>query len=442
MYLNRLRVFARLSAVRLTLSLLLVFAVVTTFAWVGTFWLVQREMNRLVDARLQAQMAEVSEAVRTGQTLPQPSANQEVIVVSNGIRTGFLPFPVPDLPDGPHNFDPGRQRDAEFRFLVRNTPDGRIIVAENVERHEELREVLAGGMQVSLFGTLIIGMLSGLWLARREQHRLNVIGDGLAQVARGRLETRISLPGRPDDLSLLADRINATTARLELTMEQMRVQSSNIAHDLRTPLARLRAQVETNLIDLTEKNRAVRADELEAAIEQIDHISETFNALLRLARIESGAGKAAFGPVDLDALVRQVAETFGPVIEDGGQTLRLDIENPERIVGDHDLIVQMIANLIQNAMRYGPSGQEITLGVHGAHIFVSDQGPGIPFAQREKVLQPLFQLENARQNVGFGLGLSIVQAISALHEAQLSLADGPQGRGLTVSVRFSKLTKM
>jgi signal transduction histidine kinase len=442
MFLIRLKAFVRLSAVRLTLSLLLVFAIVTSVAWAGTYWLVLREMNKLVDARLQAQMVEIDGAVRTGQRLPDPIANQEYIVVSNEGTAGVLTFPVTDMPDGAHTYNPSNPHSAEFRYLIQTTPNGRIIVAENVEQHEELREVLAGGMQVTLFGSLAVGLLSGLWLARREQHRLNVISEGLAQVARGRLETRISLPGRPDDLSLLAGRINATTARLELAMQQMRVQSSNIAHDLRTPLARLRAQVETNLTDLTEKKRPISADDLDAALVQIDHISGTFNALLRLARIESGAGKAAFAPVDLGALADQIAETFGPVVEDAGQSLRLDITNPQSIEGDHDLIVQLVANLIQNAMRYGPSGQEITLGIQGTQLFVADQGPGIPFAEREKVLQPLFQLENARQNAGFGLGLSIVQAISALHEAQLSLSDGPHGRGLSVAVRFGKLTKL
>ena len=160
-----------------------------------------------------------------------------------------------------------------MRFLVRNTSDGRIVIAENVERQEEIRELLVGGMQTALYGTLAIGLLAGAWLARRGQNRLDLIGEGLAQVARGRLDVRIALPGRVDDLTLLADRINATTGRLELAMDQMRIQSSNIAHDLRTPLARLRAQLETNLNDLTEKDSPVSADDLDAALAQIDHLS-------------------------------------------------------------------------------------------------------------------------------------------------------------------------
>ena len=138
----------------------------------------------------------------------------------------------------------------------------------------------------------------------------------------------------------------------------------------------------------------------------------------------------------------QVGETFGPVIEDAGQNLNIDITEPAQIKGDRDLLVQLMANLIQNALRYGQDGQTITVRLHGSVLSVTDQGPGIPFAEREKVFQPLYQLETTRQSEGFGLGLSLVRAISELHDADLSLSDGDSGRGLRVTVRFPKFTNL
>lgn len=440
MFLSRIREYARLSAVRLTLSLLFVFASITIFAWVGTFWLVEREMNRMLDARLAAQADLVADALNSGVDLPLPGFGQNIAVVTNTGTRGTLPFSIPDRRDGTYLYD---RRGPEFRYLIRTTTTGdKIIISENAERQDELLETLTGGLQVSLLGMLIAGLVAGLWLASRGQKRVDLISSGLARVAQGHLKTRISLPGRADDLSMLADRINATTERLGHSVEQMRVQSSNIAHDLRTPLARLRAGIETSLINLTERNQPVDADDLGSALEQIDRLVGTFNALLRVARIESGAGRDAFETVDLKALAEYIAETFEPVVEDAGQHLRLDIADAAQIKGDRDLLVQLAANLIQNALRYGSAGQQITLAIHGTVLSVIDQGPGIPFSEREKVLQPLYQLEQARQNDGFGLGLSMVAAISDLHDANLSLSDGHDGRGLAVTLRFPKFTNL
>ncbi|UWQ16961.1 HAMP domain-containing sensor histidine kinase [Jannaschia sp. M317] len=438
MSLNRLRALTRLSAFRLTLSLLCVFAAITALAWAGTYWLVRGEMNRMTDARLSAQAGLVSEALRTGAPLPVAGFGQSVAILSEGARD--VPRDLLSRPDGTYVLD---ERGPERRYLLRSLPDGdRIVVSEVVARQDELLETLTGGLKVTLIGMLVVGLLAGVWLARRGQRRLDLIRAGLAQVAQGRLDTRIDLPGPQDDLSQLADRINATTDRLAQVMAQMRVQTSNIAHDLRTPLARLRAGLETGLIDLTERDQPVDAQMLGTALEQIDRIVGTFNALLRLARIESGAGRAAFDTVDLGALLDQISETFAPVVEDAGQHLRIESADPACIRGDRDLLVQLVANLIQNALRHGTDGQEIALRVRGAEVSVTDQGPGIPQADRARVLLPLFQLESARQGDGFGLGLSMVAAISALHDAELSLSDGPDGRGLQASIRFANLAEL
>ncbi|MEM6384172.1 MAG: HAMP domain-containing sensor histidine kinase [Pseudomonadota bacterium] len=430
MFFDRARATLSLSAVRHTLWLLCLFSLITLVAWGGTYWLVQREMLRAVDERLIMRMQVAQQALARGEALPDPGVGQTAEMTNGSFAEGFK------------TIDSAAPRSIEFRYLVRMSPQGQIRLGENTERQEELRDILAGGMQLTFFATLIASAFAGLWLARRSQARLGAINLGLARIAQGQLNTRINLSGPKDDLSLLAKRIDMTAERLEDAMTQMRVQSSNIAHDLRTPLARLRAKLETSLVRLAEERRAVSEDELGQALEQIDQITATFEALLRLARIESGAGREAFAEVNLMDLIRRLEETFRPVVEANGRVLQVEAADAAAISGDDDMLVQLFANLLQNALRHGVGGKTVRIRVFGTHISVSDDGPGIPFAEREKVLQPLYQRETTRQGEGFGLGLSLVRAVADLHGATLSLADGPNGQGLTVSLRFPELTKL
>lgn len=428
MFLKRLEPLLRLSAVRQTLWFSALFLLITLVAWGAAYWLVQSEMLRSVDARLAARMTAAQAALDAGAPLPETGPGETAAIVAHYGPEGFRTV---DLDD----------RGPEMRYLLRTTAHGRILLGENTERQEELRDILAAGMQLSLLATMLATGLVGAWLAWRGQARLNVVSAGLADVAQGRLDRPIVLDGG-DDLSLVADRINATTARLAEAMTRMRTQSSNIAHDLRTPLARLRAQIESSLSAAEAQNRAVEPGDLSAALEQIDQITGTFEALLRLARIESGAGRDGFSAVRLDALAERIAETFGPVVENADQALTLKISSARAISGDHDMLIQLAANLIQNALRHGAARQTIMLGVDGTSLSVVDEGPGVPLGEREAVFQPLYQGETSRQGEGFGLGLSLVRAIADLHDADLSLSDGPNGRGLCVTVRFPELTEL
>lgn len=427
MFLSRLNSLLRLSTVRHTLWLLGLFSAITLAAWGATYWLVQREMMLAVDARLLARMETAVSALDDGESLPPAGEGDTAEIATVPRADGFW---SEDLePDN-----------TEIRYLLVTTAHGQIVLGEETERQEELRDMLAAGMQLSLVATLFLTALAGLWLARSSQKRLNTISDGLAAVAQGNLNQRILLDGN-DDLSLLASRINTTTERLEEAMTQMRVQSSNIAHDLRTPLARLRAKIEASYNHLN-SGRAVSLEDLDAALGQIDSITGTFDALLRLSRIEGGAGRERFRTVDLRALARDSVETFGPVIEDAGQSIVFESEEAAHIDGDWDMLKQAIGNLIQNALRHGADGQTISIRIRGPRLSISDQGPGIPFGERENVLQPLYQMRSSRQGAGFGLGLSLVRAIADLHDADLSFSDGPWGKGLMVTLHFNQLTEL
>ncbi|MCH2076423.1 MAG: HAMP domain-containing histidine kinase [Rhodobacteraceae bacterium] len=409
--------------------LLFLFCAISLAAWGGTYWLISGEMQRAVDQRLSDRMEATLAALEAGETPPAPTEGQYAGAADDTWPSGFVAV------------ETSSREEPDYRYLVFETAQGRLAVGENVERQEELQQILSGGMQLALLATLCLTTLAGVWLAINGQRRLRVINEGLAEVGRGNLATRIQVKGN-DDLSLLADRINLTAKRLDHAMQQMRVQSSNIAHDLRTPLARLRAQIETNLDALTERGEAVSAEALEADLEQIDQVTEIFDALLRLARIESGAGRESFEPVEMRSILEAAVETFEPVVSEAGHALVVENSDASIVSGDESLLIQLVANLIQNALRYGQEGQAITLACHGTVLSVTDEGQGIPLAHRKRVLQPFYQGEAARSGEGSGLGLSLVRAIAELHGAELYFSDGPNGRGLKVSVPFPKTTKL
>ncbi|MBX2886752.1 MAG: HAMP domain-containing histidine kinase [Granulosicoccus sp.] len=438
--LDNARSFLRSTAIRQTLVLLSVFFLITTIAWLATYWVVIRDTNRLVELRLEVLMDSTFSALSNGESLPVAGPGQYLAQLPvNGVQQGALPegFNAADKRTGFHRMESTKDSgQADYVLLVRDSPGFRIIAGENVERLEEATDILLVGLLFAIFFSVLAACVAGLWIARRNQARLDRISSGLARVSDGDLESRISLQGPDDDLKLLANRIDATTEQLESAMTQMRMQSANIAHDLRTPLARLRSVLEERHIALTERNEPVSEKVLASALYQIDQIGSAFNALLRIARIESGAQKSTFKAIDLGELANDVKEIFGPVIEERGQTMAVELKRPAHITGDPEMIIQLAGNLIQNALSFGVDGQKISLVVDGTQLSISDQGPGIPFDERERVLQPLYQLENPRQGEGHGLGLALVSAICKLHDAQLSLADGPGSHGLTVTVRF------
>lgn len=443
MFLSRLddaRSFIRSTAIRQTLILLGVFALVTTVAWLATYWMVIRDTNRLVELRLETLIDNTVLALEKETALPQNGPGQFLALLKkSGTDRGTLPpgMSLAQKKPGIHYLESSQgSRESDYAVLIRQSNGLRIVAGENVERLEETTDIFLAGLQFALLMSLLATFAAGFWIAKRNQARLDRISLGLARVSQGELGSRIKLPGPNDDLSLLANRIDTTTSRLETAMTQMRVQSANIAHDLRTPLARLRALLEDRHIALVDRNEPVLEEVLEDALAQIDQIVDTFNALLRIARIESGEQKSSFTLIALGDLVDNVKETFGPVIEERDQTLIVEKRQPAHVKGDPDMIIQLIGNLIQNAMRYGADAQTITLTATGADLSVSDEGPGIPIVERERVIQPLYQLEKQRQSSGYGLGLSLVNAICHLHDAQLTLTDGANGVGLTVLVSF------
>jgi signal transduction histidine kinase len=260
----------------------------------------------------------------------------------------------------------------------------------------------------------------------------------VADIMAGDLSRRIPADGAGDDFSQLVDNLNRMLERIESLLEGVRQVSDNIAHDLRTPLARLRNRLD-ELQKETGRGRA-GTELVEQAIREADGLLATFGALLRIARIEAGARRSGFVPVDLAALARDVVELYEPVAEESGRSLRLEALASPVVQGDPELLSQALANLVDNALKYGADGAPVDVQVaeiDGAPcLTVSDAGPGIPEGERTAVFRRFHRLDSSRASPGSGLGLSLVAAVAGLHRVDVRLGDA--GPGLRAELRWPK----
>ncbi|ESZ23132.1 HAMP domain-containing sensor histidine kinase [Mesorhizobium sp. L2C084A000] len=349
-------------------------------------------------------------------------------------------FTAAGLPDGFSMFDtemPGVPPGAEYRAYSGPVGGNTLTVAFSLSETEELERIVLMSFG---WGTLIITGLAvagGALLASRVQRRLDGIAATMVDVSHGRLDTRIPLTGKGDDIDIVSSQVNAALDRLSALVEGMKQVSANIAHDLKTPLNRLQMILDT----ASEKNlsgQKIAAELAEAHAESLQ-INETFDALLRIAQIEAGARRARFTDVDLGEVLQTIAEIYADVAEDDGKSLSLaqPQETTDRIHGDRELLTQMFANLVENALRHCPSGTTIKLSAtrQGERVVagVADNGPGIPTDEHEKVFQRLYRLDHSRSTSGSGLGLSLVRAIADLHGASITLEDCRPGLEVAVS---------
>jgi signal transduction histidine kinase len=258
------------------------------------------------------------------------------------------------------------------------------------------------------------------------------------RVIAGNLSDRVPRRGTNDEFDQLAANLNGMLDQIERLMSGMREVTDNVAHDLKTPLSRLRARLELAL--LGPEDPLARTDAIRAAIDEADRLLATFNALLSIAEAEAGAGARTDEPLDLGEVARAVVELYEPVAEEKGFALRLDSAPRTMIRGDRHLLSQAVANLIDNALKYGAvkdgaansdkgehAGGDISIGVHHsdgrAVIEIADHGPGIPEGERETVFDRFVRLEPSRSTPGNGLGLSLVRAVARRHEATVTLGD-------------------
>ena len=322
------------------------------------------------------------------------------------------------------------QRDGEvepIRVLTVALPGGyRLLVGDDEERIEALDGAVLRGFAWAFAGVVILGVAGGFALSRDVHRRLAAISGTAEAIIDGDLSRRVPVRGSRDDLDRLAETINRMLDRITTLMESLRQVSNDVAHDLRTPLTRLRQRLEAGLA-----REAERGEAIEGALGDLDTILETFAALLRIAQIEGGARRAAFRATDLAQLAGTVVDAFAPSAEDARQTLRLEGEPALTIDGDPELLTQMLVNLVENALRHAGEGAAIRVGVgrvQGAPtLWVADDGPGVPAAEREKLFDRFYRLERSRSAPGSGLGLALVAAVARLHGGDVRLCDAEPG---------------
>ncbi len=320
------------------------------------------------------------------------------------------------------------------RALVLGVGPGlRLLVGRDVRELEQISEVFRRASLWGLGLTMGLSLLGGLLIGFSAQRRVAQINRTTRQIIAGNLKERVPVRGSGDEHDELAMNLNAMLDQIEKLMAGLRHVGDSVAHDLRSPLTRLRARLET----LAAEEPPSR-DGLEECVTQADALLATFNALLRIARIESGAYRSAFAPVDLGRIVRDVCELYQAAADERRIDLACDAPDEALVVGDRELLAQALTNVLDNAVKYTPAEGRISIQVAArasAHVVrIADTGPGIPEEERERVLERFTRLDRSRSLPGNGLGLALVKAVVEQHDAELTLSDGRPGLVVEIEI--------
>ncbi len=311
-----------------------------------------------------------------------------------------------------------------------------LLVGNDVRERARVQDLVADTLGWGLAVILILSLAGALLMSRSLLSRIEDINAASREIMGGHLNRRVPVSPRGDEFDEVAGNLNAMLDRIECLLDATKEVSDNIAHDLRSPLARLRSRLEL----LTLENPGLD-DYREATAEtlaEIDRLLKTFAALLAIAEAEAGAAQRSFAPVELADLVRDVGELYEPLAEARGLSLRLSIAGPARIHGDRDVLFQAVSNLLDNAVKYAPEGSAVSLDLSPAadeaQIVVADKGGGVPPELRDKVLERFFRAESSRSTEGSGLGLSLVAAAAKLHGGRIALEDNAPGLRAVLSL--------
>jgi signal transduction histidine kinase len=310
-----------------------------------------------------------------------------------------------------------------------SVPGGYLFVGWSTHQLNEMEEMVVGSFAWGLAASIALALVGGWVMSSRLMLRIETVSNTSRNIIGEDLRQRLPVTQAGDELDHLADSINAMLDRIQTLMEDLRQVTTDIAHDLRTPLTRLRQRLE--LASRPESDANGVRETLGRTVTEIDSILAIFAALLHIAQLEGGPRRAAFKNVDLSALLGTIGELYRPMAEDIGQHLLEKVDESLQLHGERTLLMQLFANLIENALRHTPPGSTVSVSASQSNgqitVSIVDDGPGIPDNMREKVLQRFFRLEESRTTVGSGLGLSLANAIVKVHGAKLELADAEPG---------------
>ncbi len=319
-------------------------------------------------------------------------------------------------------------RPEEALAAAKTLPDGRILVVQrSAGVLVELRLVVLRALVLGVVPLALIGLAAGTALSLHTVRRLQMMHQAIERIMHGNLSERLPGSRHEDDLDRLTDRLNQMLDETERLMAEVKSVGDNIAHDLRTPLTRMRIRLEVGRASLHASPGATKL--IDASIADLDYAFGLIAALLRIAEIEGRQRKAGFSMVDLAAIAEEVGEIYAPVAADRGHTLTVDAQPVPSLLADHDLLVEAVANLVDNAIKFTPANGTIRLTVAdaagGPVLRVLDSGPGVAPAERDLVLRRLYRGDKSRRIPGHGLGLNLVSAIATLHEFKFCIEDGP-----------------
>lgn len=363
--------------------------------------------------------------------MAQPGAPMQGNFPANTAHAGWQQI---RLPPGP-----GVNADDVVNILAYGEPmaDGTLLLVGRDRRSEEQ---LSDDLQLAFCSAagiaVLVALLGGWFAARRYLDRVDTVSASAGRIVDGDLSARIPLTGRNDEFDRLARTLNSMLARIQQLMESMRQVSSDVAHDLRTPLTHLRQRLEQALAQASTVDGYQHA--VERAVLDVDRVLETFSALLRIAQIESRQLRRSFMQVNLSQLVESLAEDYAPVFEDQHHPLTVDIARDVHCNGDPSLLTQMLANLLENTLQHTPPGTctqlQLRKAAHGAAIQLDDDGPGIPADQRQRVFHRFTRLDTARSSPGAGLGMALVAAVAERHGIGIELGDARPGLSITLYI--------
>jgi signal transduction histidine kinase len=430
-------------------SLLAVSAAILATAF---YWTVQSSVERQMTARIEAEIATLKEELRsegTSELIEEVERRNRALSFEYLLRDPKGKRVIGDLPDikvlGWSNLRTdsglsGGQPALTFRVLTVSLDNGmRLSVAEDLRFTEDLRRAWLEACGLGFLIFVLLSLLGGVLLSNRFLNRVDAIRTTAEAIVNGNLESRIPLRGSGDNFDLLAGILNKMLDRIGALMESMVQVSSDIAHALRSPLTRLRQKLEIARVAVQGNPTCERA--IDAARVETDQILETFSALLRIAQIEGGSRQSGFADVDLTEVFGRVADAFGDLAEDEGKMFTTRIEPTIHTWGDRELLTEMVANIVDNALRHTPAGAriEVSLARENSDIIgrVCDNGLGVPRDEHGRIFQRFYRLERSARINGTGLGLSLVAAVARLHEISLIAEDNAPG--LRINMEFKSV---
>lgn len=343
------------------------------------------------------------------------------------------------LPYSRRNFEGELERHMSLVRVIPLPNRFYLIVGRDIGERTAFMRVILGFVVIAMVALAILGFLTWVFVGRRVLRRIDTLSATSQSIVEGDLSGRLAIDGSGDEFDRLAENVNGMLDRIEALMIGLKDVSDNIAHDLKTPLTRMRNRVETSLSGNKQPDELRTA--LEETISESDHLIRVFDALLKIARVEAGSNIGTDSSVNLNALVADVVELYDPVAEDAGVKLVSGEPSAEvRLSANRELVSQAVANLIDNAIKYSKSSDtpEVKVSVKeegiAAAITISDTGPGIPVSARDQITKRFTRLEESRTEPGSGLGLSLVAAVAKLHGGTLEFDDNNPGLIATVKL--------